>query len=197
MVKYFRNKKTNEEIRWDPAIYRNESKLLIGRGGLNHWHRINPNKDSLNNYLDKKGEKCSILSEESAIIPDEQVVNEKLIAIGQNEDTLNITLKALINILDLRTENWFHDAIISSLDYVDHSLFISIKHSRNNQIIESFFEFKNASFSYFKDLENLVGSEINFPQIISVSDQKSQLIFKIVDNSDFQIDFSKFEYSEL
>lgn len=196
MVKYFRNKNTNEEIRWDAAIYRTPSELMIGRAGKNHWHRVNPESEIDKKYLNRKGEPCSILSDESFIAPESQELKEDhLIAIEQDEKSLNQSVKSLIQLFDSKTENWLHDAIINSI--VDlNSISLEIIHSRDGQIIESTFDFKNSEISSNSELTTINGSEIYFVKVSSINESKGRLNFSLVDNSEFQIDFEGFEYSE-
>ncbi len=197
MVKYFKNKKTNEELRWDSALFRTHSQLLTGRAGKNHWHRINTNSDlAANRYLNRKGEPCSILSNESFIAPENQdTIETKLISIEQDENSLNETLKNIIQIFDLKTENWFHDAIINSISD-SNSLSLEIIHSRDNELITSFFEFIDTKITSHTPLSSINGSEIFLIKIWSISPMQSRLIFILSDNSEFQIDFTEFKYIE-
>ena len=196
MVKYFRNKNTDEVIRWDAAIFRTAAELMIGRAGKNHWHRVNPESGLDKKYLNRKGEPCSILSDESFIPPESQELKEDhIIAIEQDEKSLNQSIKNLVQIFDSKTENWLHDAIINSI--VDlNPISVEIVHSRGGQIIESTFDFKNSEISSNSKLTAINGSEIYFVKVWSLSESKGRLNFNLADNSEFQIDFESFEYSE-
>ncbi|MFT5820049.1 MAG: hypothetical protein ACI8ZM_001283 [Crocinitomix sp.] len=196
MVKYFQNKNTDEEIRWDAAIYRTHTELMIGRGGKNHWHRINPESDLDKKYLSRKDKPCSILSDESFIPPENQELKEDhLIAIEQDEKSLNQSIKSVVQVLDSKTENWLHDAIVNSI--VDsNQISVEISHSRGGHIIESYFDFKDAEFLGHSDPMAINGSEIYMVKVWSLTESKGRLNFILADNSEFQIDFESFKYAE-
>lgn len=197
MVKYFRNKDKNEEIRWDAAIYRTAGVLLKGRAGKNHWHRINPESDLNRKYLNRQGEPCSILADESFIPPKNQELKEDhLIAIEQDESTLNKTVKRIIEFFDTQTENWLHDSKIKSITN-SNPISLEIIHSRNGKIINSNFNFKNSEISNKEKLLSINGREIYLIKVWSLNESRSRLNFKLEDNSEFQIDFESFEYNEI
>jgi hypothetical protein len=157
MIGYYENKVTKEEIRCDPAQARDYKSLLPGRAGVNHWHRVDIDKDG--SYLDAEGNVCALSDIRSVLIPRDQGKVDYSDP-AYDENIFDEANRKLIDLLDSATDNWLHDSTIN--DIIIGRKFIKIEFSyykdANAKLIIAFMRSGGAIEQ--KHIEEFIGKEV-------------------------------------
>ena len=195
MIKYYKNKETSEEIRWDPAQRRERQSLLPGRAGINHWHRINMSETGVSGrYLDANGQSCHIWEERSVIAPKNQdkILDEDVTYYIEELDDIN---KKIINLFDLKTKNWFHDAEIKLIKSNKDNISLCIQHKFDEHNVLSKFKLLKKEQFVQTDIDNFIGCEIYRIKLRN-RNMGNELIIINSKNEELTIFYENFEYEE-